>query len=284
MNNVDLSTVDFTQDKYKNIDLITIGSPCQSFSTIGLRNGFNDKRGAILFTFIKALKIIRPPMFLIENVKGLLYNDNGNSIKLLLTKLRKLKYHVKYKVLNAVKYDVPQKRERIFIFGSLINNKFEFPPGNHNVITLGEAFENITDNIITSKYSEKKLKYFKEIPQGGCWTALPIDDQKDYMKKMYTSRGGRKGVLRRLSYDKPSLTILCTPQQMQTERCHPTENRPLTIRESMRIQTFPDDYKFSGSITQKYKQIGNAVPVKLARHMAMSISNYYELYNASVIF
>ena len=87
----------------------------------------------------------------------------------------------------------------------------------------------------------------------------------------FESGGGKRGILHRLSNSKPSLTLLCTPSQKQTERCHPTEIRPLRIREYARIQSFPDDYEFIGSMASKYKQIGNAVPVELARQVGLSL-------------
>ena len=109
------------------------------------------------------------------------------------------------------------------------------------------------------------------IPQGGCWVNLPEDLQKSYLGSSYYSGGGKRGILYRLSMDQPSLTLLCTPSQKQTERCHPLEERPLTIREYARIQTFDDSYMFSGSVTSQYKQIGNAVPVELAKQIGHAL-------------
>ncbi len=102
------------------------------------------------------------------------------------------------------------------------------------------------------------------MPQGGCWVNLPDDLQREYMQKSYFLGGGKTGMARRLSWDNPSLTLTCAPAQKQTERCHPEETRPLTVREYARIQTFPDDWVFMGSMGNQYKQIGNAVPVNLA--------------------
>jgi hypothetical protein len=116
---------------------------------------------------------------------------------------------------------------------------------------------------------------FKLIPQGGCWVNLPEDLQKEYLQKSYFSGGGKRGILYRLSMNLPSLTLLCTPSQKQTERCHPLEERPLNILEYAKIQTFDDDYLFYGNTTSKYKQIGNAVPVKLAEHMGAALFNYF---------
>jgi DNA (cytosine-5)-methyltransferase 1 len=96
---------------------------------------------------------------------------------------------------------------------------------------------------------------------------------KEYLGNSYNSGGGKRGILYRLSMEKPSLTLLCTPSQKQTERCHPLEERPLTIREYARIQTFDDTYEFVGGMSSQYKQIGNAVPVKLAKCMGESLLN-----------
>lgn len=109
------------------------------------------------------------------------------------------------------------------------------------------------------------------IPQGGCWVNLPEELQKSYLGKSYYTSGGKRGILHRLSMDKPSLTLLCSPSQKQTERCHPLEERPLSIREYARIQSFDDDYNFYGSMASQYKQIGNAVPVELAKYIGLSL-------------
>ncbi|MFR9620157.1 MAG: DNA cytosine methyltransferase [Rikenellaceae bacterium] len=111
----------------------------------------------------------------------------------------------------------------------------------------------------------------KLVPEGGFWKDLPIDIQKDYMGGCFYLGGGKTGLARLLSMSAPSLTIVCAPAMKQTERCHPIETRPLTIRESARIQTFPDNWQFAGSDIQAYKQIGNAVPVNLAYAIARRI-------------
>jgi len=114
------------------------------------------------------------------------------------------------------------------------------------------------------------------VPPGGCWVNLPVEVQKTYMGKAFSSGGGRRGMARRLSMDEPCLTLTTSPAQKQTERCHPDETRPLTVREYARIQTFPDDYEFCGSMSRKYRQIGNAVPVMLSLHLARSIKKSLE--------
>ena len=109
------------------------------------------------------------------------------------------------------------------------------------------------------------------VPMGGYWRDLPIEIQKEYMGGSFELEGGKTGMARRLSLDEPSLTLTCSPAQKQTERCHPTETRPLTVREYARIQTFPDDWEFAGKLSSQYKQIGNAVPVNLAYAIGRSL-------------
>jgi DNA (cytosine-5)-methyltransferase 1 len=121
------------------------------------------------------------------------------------------------------------------------------------------------------KYSPKKAAVLALVPPGGCWRDLPEDIQKSYMMKSYYLTGGRTGMARRISWDEPSLTLTTSPLQKQTERCHPDETRPFTVREYARIQTFSDDWEFMGSISSKYKQIGNAVPVNFAYHLGRAI-------------
>jgi DNA (cytosine-5)-methyltransferase 1 len=260
------------------VDLLTGGVPCQSFSHAGLRKGLEDPRGDLMLKFIDILNLIKPKLFMIENVKGLLTHENGETIKKIINALNKNNlYNITYKCLDASKYDVPQKRERVFIVGVLksINRSFEFPEESVNKKVLKDV---LVDVPISSglKYNQEKQDLFKMIPQGGCWINLPENLQKEYLGNSYNSGGGKRGILHRLSMEKPSLTLLCTPSQKQTERCHPLEERPLTIREYARIQTFNDDYEFIGSINSQYKQIGNAVPVELAKHMGKSLISLLE--------
>jgi DNA (cytosine-5)-methyltransferase 1 len=266
------SMEDIDISKYKNIDVLIGGVPCQSFSIAGKRLGTNDKRGKLMFSFIKMLETLKPKVFMIENVKGLKNINKGETLKNILETIDKLKlYNVSYKILNANDYGVPQKRERLFIVGTLNKlTKFKFPKKKKIKPVLKDVLLDCPSSD-GHEYPEKKKKLFDMIPQDGCWINLPEKLQKEYLGKSYDSGGGKRGILKRLSMDKPSLTLLCSPSQKQTERCHPTKTRPLQILEYSRIQTFPDDYSFSGSTNQIYKQIGNAVPVKLAYLLAKQI-------------
>lgn len=267
-----MDKIDYSQYADK-IDLLTGGVPCQSFSQAGLRKGLDDPRGDLMMKFIDILNIIKPKTFMIENVKGLLTHDEGNTIKKIVDELNKNNlYNVSYKCLDASKYNVPQKRERVFIVGVLksLNRVFKFPIESETKKILKDVLYNVPVSN-GAKYSEEKKELFKLIPQGGCWVNLSETLQKQYLGNSYNSGGGKRGILYRLSMDKPSLTLLCTPSQKQTERCHPLEERPLTIREYARIQTFDDSYEFIGSLNSQYKQIGNAVPVELAKCMGKSL-------------
>ena len=126
-------------------------------------------------------------------------------------------------------------------------------------------------------YSEYKKKIFEIVPPGGYWKDIPKEIAKEYMKSCWDMEGGRTGILRRLSLDEPSLTVLTSPSQKQTDRCHPTEARPFTIRENARCQSFPDEWEFSGSVTDQYRQVGNAVPVNLAYEVALEIKKALEM-------
>jgi DNA (cytosine-5)-methyltransferase 1 len=272
-----MDKIDYTEYINK-VDLLTGGVPCQSFSQAGLRKGLNDPRGDLILKFIEILNFVKPKVFMIENVKGLLIHNKGNTIKEIIGIMNSNNlYNITYKLLDASKYNVPQKRERVFIVGVLknINNIFKFPNESSEKKLLKDVLYNVPISEC-SKYPENKINLFKMIPQGGCWINLPEDLQKEYLGKSYNSEGGKRGILYRLSMDKPSLTLLCTPSQKQTERCHPLEERPLNVREYARIQTFDDDYDFVGSVSSQYKQIGNAVPVELARQMGESILKVLE--------
>lgn len=249
------------------------GIPCQSFSQAGQRKGLEDKRGSLVYEFARLIDECNPRIFMIENVKGLLTLEKGKAfseIKQVLS--RNGKYQIYYKVLNALHFGVPQKRERVFIVGTL-HDEFVFPvPTQNEPVLLKDVLLDVPpNNDGYCEYNAKKKEVMKLVPAGGCWVNLPEAVKKEYMGKSIESGGGKRGMARRLSFNKPCLTLTTSPNQKQTERCHPLETRPLTVREYARIQTFADTYTFSGSVTSRYRQIGNAVPVKLAEAMAKSI-------------
>ena len=269
----DIADVDFSQYKGK-IDLVSGGAPCQAFSYAGKRLGFGDTRGTLFAEFARCVDEVSPKMFLFENVKGMLNHDKGRTFKTIKHEFESLGYVVQHKVLNAAYHGVGQKRERLIMIGIRNDLKdviqFEYPEPEEEWTTLRDVLKNVPDSPF-QPYSENKRKVMELVPPGGCWVDLPEDVAKDYMGKSYYSGGGRRGMARRISWDEPSLTLTTSPSQKQTERCHPEETRPFTVREYARIQSFPDDWSFVGSIGEQYKQIGNAVPVELARRLGMQI-------------
>lgn len=267
----DVAKVDFTPWEGK-VDIVQGGFPCQSFSYAGKRLGFGDTRGTLFHEFARCVKEVKPKIALGENVRGLLNHDNGKTLETMVKVLSSLGYKVTHKVVKAQYLDVPQKRERLIILAIRedLDIPFIFPKEKDYTISIQEALEGVPASA-GQTYPEKKRKILGLIPPGGYWRDLPVELQKEYMGASYYLGGGKTGMARRLSWDEPSLTLTCAPAQKQTERCHPTETRPLTVREYARIQTFPDDWEFVGSVTSQYKQIGNAVPVNLGYHIGKCI-------------
>jgi len=253
-------------------DVLQGGFPCQAFSYAGKSMGFSDTRGTLFFEFARCIKQVKPKIAIGENVRGLVQHDGGKTLKTMLNVLEELGYRVAYKVLRAQYLDVPQKRERLMIIAIRkdLDMPFLFPKEKDYTISLKEALVNCPESD-GQKYPENKKRVMELIPEGGYWRDLPVKLQKEYMKASFYHTGGRTGMARRLSWDEPSLTLTCAPAQKQTERCHPSETRPLTVREYARLQTFPDQWRFAGSMTSQYKQIGNAVPVNLGYHIADAV-------------
>lgn len=269
-----------TNLRKERIDLLAGGFPCQSFSYAGKKRGLEDTRGTLFYSFVKFIEKTKPKSFLIENVKGLVSHEKGRTLGEILDILNNLSYTIYYKILNAWSFGVPQKRERIFIVGFSkdlsINKKFSFPREKDYKPVLKDVLRDVPFSE-GQKYSDQKKKVLDLVPEGGCWINLPEKVAKEYLGKSYYSGGGKRGYAKRLSWNEPCLTLTTSPQQKQTERCHPDETRPLTVREYARIQTFPDDWFFSGSLSSQYKQIGNAVPVSLAFEISLSIKKHLDL-------
>lgn len=277
----DIHDVDFRQFKGK-VDFLSGGFPCQAFSYAGKRLGFEETRGTLFFEMARAVKEIQPKVFMAENVRGLLEHDNGRTLQTIRNVIDELGYTlIEPRILRAIQYNVPQKRERLILIAirnDLVNfAEFSWPNVANGVRTLRDAFfagELYQTDVPVSdgqKYPESKRMVMELVPEGGDWRDLPEEIAREYMKGSYNLGGGKTGMARRLSMAEPSLTLTCAPAQKQTERCHPIETRPLTVREYARIQTFPDEWQFCGNLTAQYKQIGNAVPVNLAWAIGRSL-------------
>jgi hypothetical protein len=265
--------------KKGELDLLSGGAPCQSFSYAGKRLGLEDTRGTLFYHYALFLEKLQPKMFLFENVKGLTSHDKGKTYKTILSVFEEEGYEVQSRVLNAWDYGVAQKRERMIMVGirkDLINNiSFEYPKAHNYKPVLRDILLDCPPSV-GAQYGEDKRKIFELVPPGGYWRDIPEEIAKPYMKSTWNMGGGRTGILRRMSLDEPSLTVLTSPSQKQTERCHPLEARPFTVRENARIQSFPDDWEFQGGVGAQYRQVGNAVPVLLAYEIGKKIKESLE--------
>ncbi len=278
---------------YKNeVDIVTGGFPCQAFSYAGKKLGLQDARGTLFYEFARVVQEINSPICIGENVKGLLSHEKGKTLEGMISILDEIGYNVvPVEVLKAIHYKVPQKRERLILVGVRkdIDLKYEYPKPYQKIYNLsdalkkGELFDTDVPQSEGTSYPKNKKEVLDLVPQKGYWRDLPLDIQKEFMGKSFYLGGGKTGMARRIGWDEPCLTLTCSPAQKQTERCHPEETRPFTVREYARIQTFPDDWKFMGSVSQQYKQIGNAVPCNLGQEIGYSIikflNDYYSLSN-----
>ena len=264
--------------------LICGGPPCQPFSTAGKRLGINDPRGSLFLDFVRMIHDIRPRFFVMENVKGLMSamlkdssgaNTETKVLDIILEEFHRLHYKTVYGVLDAVNYGTPQFRERFLLVGSRDNENIFMPVPTHFHIhqnadyrwrTLGDTIRDIENSPgECESFSENRLYYLRMIPEGGNWRDLPANLIAHAMGGAYESGGGKVGFYRRLSYSQPSPTVVTSPVQKATMMCHPTKDRPLSVAEYARIQQFPPDWKLTGTLASKYRQIGNAVPVGLAK-------------------
>lgn len=284
----DVKAFEFSEFHNK-VDVVTGGFPCQAFSYAGKKLGLADARGTLFYEFARVVKEVNPPICIGENVRGLLSHENGKTLQGMISILNEIGYNVvPVQVLKAVNYRVPQKRERLILVGIRkdIELQYEYPKPYKKVYNLrdalkkGELFDSIVPKSLGANYPKSKIEVLDLVPQKGYWRDLPLRIQKKFMGGSFYLSGGKTGIARRIGWDEPCLTLTCSPAQKQTERCHPDETRPFTVREYARIQTFPDDWKFEGSIAQQYKQIGNAVPVNLGKEVGYSIikflNNYYK--------
>jgi len=277
-----IKSFDFSEYLNK-VDVVTGGFPCQAFSYAGKKLGLSDARGTLFYEFARVVQEVNPLICIGENVRGLLSHENGRTLQGMISILDEIGYSVvPVQVLKAINYKVPQKRERLILVGIRkdIAIDYEYPKPYKKIYTLvdalkkGSLFDSNVPTSVGAKYPKSKKDILDLVPPKGYWRDLPIDIQKEFMGGSFYLGGGKTGIARRIGWDEPCLTLTCSPAQKQTERCHPDETRPFTVREYARIQTFPDDWKFEGSIAQQYKQIGNAVPVNLGREIGYSIIKF----------
>lgn len=277
--------------KGRKVDIIFGGPPCQAFSTAGARRAFDDERGNVFLRYIEIVKAIQPKYFVIENVRGLLsapyrYGEfeepfKGGALALILDRLRDAGYTISFELYNAANFGAPQIRERVVIIGKLHGAKMPYlSPTNSENGEFGlpkwHTFREAVADIEGlpqhhNEFPENRLKYYRMLKEGQYWKNLPPKIQVEAMGDKLKLGGGKTGFLRRIKFDRPAPTLVTDPTMPATDLCHPTEDRPLSIEEYSRVQGFPDDWEICGPINEQYKQIGNAVPIKLGEAIAKTI-------------
>lgn len=278
--------------QHGEIPLLCGGPPCQAFSVFGNREGIKDSRGKLIFEFIRLVNEVRPQTFIMENVRGLLSmplvrlgtgatsnhvkTAQGSLLRLIFQKFEDIGYRVDCYVVNAVNYGAPQIRERLICVGNRYGLLSQFPtPQYSNRLSDGlPAFRTLGDVIghgfvdlcpEVMDFSPRKLKYLSMVPPGGNWRSLPVAIQKESMGKAWYLKGGRSAYWRKLSFAFPSPTVVTMPNHAGTSMCHPSELRAISVGEAAAIQEFPPEWKFAGTTTAKFRQVGNAVPTRLGR-------------------
>ena len=275
----------------EDIDLIIGGPPCQGFSVAGKRDP-NDPRNSLFMDYLRIVNLIQPKIFLIENVNGLktMKTKKGKKvIEVIKEESNKKGYNIKYKILDAADYGVPQHRKRIFIVGLKKGFRFKFPNKTHgdqnDLLDNKKPYNTVRKAISDLKplksgeksddplhfavnHVDRHIKWLSVTPEGK--SAHENDDPN------YQPPSGFKTTYKRIWWDRPSPTVTtCFSSISSQNNVHPRDTRAITIREAARLQTFPDDYQFKGSITSIRKQIGNAVPPLLAKKLAESILNSF---------
>lgn len=255
----------------KKIDVIIGGPPCQGFSIAGKigRNFIDDERNQLFKEFVRFVEVIKPRIFVMENVAALKTHNKGKTIEEIIKEFERIGYTVKCDVLNAVNYGVPQQRRRIFVIGTLgKENKFNFPKKTTKQMTIKEALKDLpelksgeTSNIPNHNamnHSKQMLEKMSYVKDGG--------DRNDIPEDIRPKSGDIRKYIRYNS-NEPSICITGDMRKV----FHFNQNRALTGRELARIQTFPDNFIFKGNAGKVQQQIGNAVPPKLAFQIANSV-------------
>jgi len=285
-------------------DFILVGGPCcQAFSTVGKRASLGDPRGNLFLEFVRVVRQARPKFFLMENVRGLLSaairhrplktrgpghpalkSDEllGSAFTKVVLELRKLGYYTVFDVLNAANFGTPQKRERFIAMGARDGHILSMPTPTHAEVPSGrlKPWKTLRNALKARKsigppiympLTPTQKRFLPLVPAGGDWRDLPTQLRREAMGKALDSWGGRTGFLRRLAWDRPAPSLVTSPAARATCLAHPDEDRPLSLWEYARVQEFPADWKFAGSVGATYRQIGNAVPVGLGRALGLAL-------------
>lgn len=301
------SICDLTSEKLQEatggqkIDLVVGGPPCQSYSTLGKRQ--MDGRASLFLEYKRVLQILQPQAFLFENVSGLLSMDGGKLFPKIQEEFKSIGYDVKFKLLNAVDYGVPQHRERVILVGFKGKNNYVYPepthgPGRIPYVTLSDAigdlpplksggasnlYDRVADNEFLKFVRKNAAREVSEhnAPKNGARLVRIMETLKEGQDKFdlpesIRPKSGYPNTYAKLWWDRPSTTITRNFATPSSSRCiHPRDSRAMSVREGARLQSFPDDYKFYGGSGMKKLEIGNAVPpllsVALAKQMLKAL-------------
>jgi DNA (cytosine-5)-methyltransferase 1 len=280
-------------DAADDIDLVVGGPPCQAFSTAGRRKGLADARGNLITVYLEMILGLMPKYAVLENVRGILsaamseedYRSSslktdkmypgvaGGVMRYIIDQLESHGYGVSFNLYNAANFGTPQLRERVIIVASRDGQRLPFLKPTHSQngeqglpawVNLREALAGMQESEQHFiPFPEKRLRFYRLLKSGQNWRSLTDELQKEAMGNAYFSGGGKSGFFRRLDWNRPSPTLVTHPAMPATDLAHPEQDRPLSVEEYMRIQQFPADWKIEGSIIERYRQIGNAVPVGL---------------------
>lgn len=274
----------------QRIDLVIGGPPCQSYSTLGKRR--MDNRANLFMQYKKVLGILNPRAFVFENVVGLLSMDRGRLFERIQEEFSELGYLLKYQILDAVDYGVPQRRERVILVGFQGKNTYQFPARTHGeesglkpYVSLKDAIGDLPElksgessSADTQEPSNEFLRFVcrkgslteHAAPKNGehlikIMETLKDGESKNDLPEEIRPKSGYGNTYAKLWWEKPSTTITRNFACPSSSRCiHPRDSRAMTIREGARLQSFPDDYLFYGSDGMKRLEIGNAVPPLLS--------------------
>lgn len=271
-------------------DLLAAGFPCQSFSNAGSRRGVKDHGGRLYLTALNAVKHFRPKAIIFENVRGLLSSRDGDKlvVQRICERLSELGYNTYFKLLDASRHHVPQRRLRLFIIGiknGMKCERFAFPAemSNDAGLSLQETILDIPSGAPNHKellaLNPQALEIGALVPEGGSWKDIPYDALPDRLKRVRDNiaRYRWPNFYRRFARDEVSGTITAAFKPENAGVWHPIEDRVLSVREIARIQSFPDWFIFHGrSVKSRYQQIGNAVPPRLAFELGHKLREVLE--------
>jgi DNA (cytosine-5)-methyltransferase 1 len=259
------------------VDVMIGGPPCQSFSVAGKRGGLQDPRGQLFLRFIDLIAAIRPRYAVIENVRGVLSKKLG-ALPVILDAIEHAGYRVSYRLYDAADFGVPQHRRRVIFFLSRDGEAIEpmMPTrggaGQPPHATLRDAVGHLQGTVMEARHlTPSMLECIQHVPAGGDWRSIPLELRPAWSSKI--ADNSINNWYHRSAWDEPTGTLTCVVNP-RTPHCHPDELRGLSVEECAAIQTFPPGFCLAGSRNQRYKQLGNAVPVKFAHAIAEHLVNH----------